>query len=231
MNIFIYYGECIFHEKNLADKIVTLVNGLSERRHRVTIAFSNEINDDVCDRLNSVVQKTLCTRREGRIAFYKRIVESKPEIFIAFCNTPDLINIFSLLYKYDVPIALYGNFDSECSITEYWASHRKVTRYQAIWERQLLRSQSSFSIYEKDMSHLLDFISENCANLPKRLCSKEIYIHSEKAIAEFYKMNVRNFHEEVKVKTEYLSSLLELCRVDIAQKAKMLVENERLYAW
>ncbi|PKH57902.1 hypothetical protein CXF94_23970 [Halomonas sp. Choline-3u-9] len=145
MNIFIFCGPLAFGMGGMEKVAVNLANYLSIQ-HRVTLGFfsrEGQIKPAYEVDLKVVLAPWDFKSDGSRPTYSKRIIESQPDIFIYFGASSQALQVISLLWKCSTPIIMHEGSNPERVITTSWSAPRKITRYEAAWERELLYEQAA----------------------------------------------------------------------------------------
>ena len=145
MNIFIFCGPLAFGKGGMEKVAASLANFLSDKNIVTVGFFCRESQTLPAYDLNKYVLKApwFFREQESRNVYLKRILESSPDVFIYFGASSQIIQVISLLYGCDVPIIIHEGSNPERVITTNWASAKRISRYEAAWERELIYSQAS----------------------------------------------------------------------------------------
>ncbi|WP_206478054.1 glycosyltransferase [Halomonas sp. KRD171] len=145
MNIFIFCGPLAFGKGGMEKVAAGLANFLS-KNNNVTVGFFCRENQVVpAYQLDKrVIQAPWSFREVGsRRAYSKRVFDSNPHVFIYFGASSQSIQVVSLLYGSDIPLIIHEGSNPDRVITTNWADVRKISRYEAAWERELVYSQAA----------------------------------------------------------------------------------------
>ncbi|MGS2744302.1 glycosyltransferase [Halomonas sp. LS-001] len=140
MKIFIFCGPLAFGKGGMEKVAANLANYLSPQNIVTLGYFSREGQTEPAYEVDpQVILAPWVFKAEGsRLAYSKRIIESQSDIFIYFGASSQAIQVISLLWKCNIPILMHEGSNPERVITTNWALPRKISRYEAAWERELI---------------------------------------------------------------------------------------------
>lgn len=145
MNIFIFCGPLAFGKGGM-EKVAASLAGFLAKKHYVTVGFFSRENQTTPSyHIDSkVILAPWNFKEEGvRNSYIRRIMESRPDVFIYFGASAQIIQIVSLLYNTGIPVIIHEGSNPERVITTNWAEVKKIDRYNASWQRELVYSQAA----------------------------------------------------------------------------------------
>ncbi|TMU23209.1 glycosyltransferase family 4 protein [Halomonas sp. ATBC28] len=161
MNIFIFCGPLAFGKGGMEKVAANLANFLALRNgFKITLGYFKRDAESapayyVCDKVT--LSPWHLQAKKGRQKFIKRICESKPDLFIYFGASVQVLKVLSLIDGSEIPVIIHEGSNPERVITTNWADVRNISRYEAAWERELVLSQAS--VIRFTMSEYADSVS------------------------------------------------------------------------
>lgn len=144
MNIYIFCGTAAFGKGGMEKIAINLASKKSES-HNVTLGyFSKDDKEEPSYCVSEKVVKAPWDReKESMMNYAIRIAEAMPDVFIYFGATCQIMQIISLLKGIKVPLIVHEGSNPNRVLTNNWSLPRKISRYEAAWERQLIYSEAN----------------------------------------------------------------------------------------
>jgi len=144
MSKFIFCGPAAFGKGGMEKVAIQLANYWSDKKEEIHFGyFSRENQTTPAYDINADIKLEPWDRVKDSHAEYKKtIINTKPDVFLLFGASSQIIEVVSLLSNTDIPLIIHEGSNPDRIINENWARPRKLSYIEAAWEREVILFQA-----------------------------------------------------------------------------------------